>query len=1024
MNLKFLSVLTLSVTLMAHADVDSRMDWDDLSVLQQGVEPPRATFFAYPSAKAAARYDRAQTPWFQLLNGDWKFNWVAKPADKPADFYQLGFNDESWKTIPVPSNWEMQGYSQPLYSNTVYPFGKHAPHIPHHDNPVGSYRHEFEVPDDWDGRETFLTFDGVKSAFYCWVNGERVGYSQGSRTPAEFNVTSFLKPGKNLVAVEVYRWCDGSYLEDQDFWRLSGIFRDVYLTSRAANHIRDFKVTTNLDAQYNDAIFEVAVDLVGKGSVKVELFDAAGHLVGQAGLSDEHRAIPVKAARKWSAEDPYLYTALLTLTDSSGKTVEVIPQRVGFRQSEIKGNVYYLNGVPIKFKGVNRHEHNPELGQVVTREGMMRDLRMFKEYNINAVRTCHYPNSPVWYDLCDQYGIYVMDEANIESHGYSNRPANLIANEPAWAESHLNRISRMVARDKNHASVVIWSLGNEGGSGPNFVAGMDWIHTIDPTRPVHYEGGNHKIGDFSSRMYGTSSWMGHKSKPSILCEYSHAMGNSNGNLKEYWHDNIYVHTNHAGGFIWDWMDQGVPEPTPDEFEQKIGTGPVKETFFAYGGWHKQKYDSPSNFCMNGLIAADWTPHPGLRAIKWVYRNVHVSAADFEKGTVQIANWFDYSNLEDVATGRWEILENGNLFAQGDILDLNIPARSSRPVSLNLPKVGKPSCEYLLTLRFYSKVTQPLLAAGHEMAWDQFVIPTGYVPLKSASAGKVAIEDTAVIGDGFTVRFNKQNGALDSFVVKGRELISGSRPDLWRPYTDNDKGSMEQGNQLGGPRMENPWRTAVAGKKVTAFAIEKVSASTVTARVEMAFPSTGATAMFEYQIHATGVIDVKVVYDYSALEENMRNAHRTGMQWTLCGDLENMAWYGRGPSATYIDRNYEPIGKYAGTVDEQWVDYSRPQENGGKTEVRRVSLTDAGGAGLFFETTAQPVSIGARHYSDATMESSNYAFEMERSDSIFFNIDAHQLGVGGDNSWGRPTMEKYQAKAPRYAYGFRIRAIIK
>jgi len=638
--LVFISTISISL---------GQNDWSNVAVIQQGVEKPHATFFTYPSIDKAKTYDRNQTPWFQLLNGDWKFNWVSKPANRPKDFYKKEFNDSNWKTIPVPSNWQRQGYGKPLYTNVNYPFPKNAPNIPAEDNPVGSYRRYFEISKNWKNRQ-------VKSAYYVWVNGKKVGYSQGSRTPVEYDITKYIKPGKNLVAVEVYRWCDGSYLEDQDFWRLSGIFRDVYITSRASNYIHDFHIQTDLDDSFTHASLKMDAEVVNlNGTVEFDLLDAKGKNIFH-NTSKGNFETQIKRPKKWSAESPYLYLGLLTLKNSSGEIVEVIPQRIGFRTSKIKGNVYFLNGKPIKFKGVNRHEHHPVTGQVLERKDMIRDIELFKKFNINAVRTSHYPNTPEWYDLCDEYGIYIIDEANIESHAYTNKPGNKLANLPEWYQSHLNRIQRMVARDKNHASVVLWSMGNEAGSGENFLKALDWIHKNEPSRPVHYEGGSHKVGDFSSRMYGKEDWMGAISKPSILCEYSHAMGNSNGNLKEYWHNNIYTHPNHAGGFIWDWMDQGLIEKVPEQFNHNIGKGPVKETFFAYGGWHKQKYHNDNNFCMNGLIAADWTPHPGLDALKWVYRNIHVTNFDYEKGLVDIRNWFDFSNIEDIATGTWDIIE--------------------------------------------------------------------------------------------------------------------------------------------------------------------------------------------------------------------------------------------------------------------------------------------------------------------------------------------------------------------------------
>jgi beta-galactosidase len=1007
-------------------------DWENPKVLQVGTAEPHATFFAYPSAESARRNLREQSPWFTLLNGDWKFNWNAKPADRPRSFYQQGFDDAGWDTIVVPANWEMEGYGKPLYSNRTYPFPKDAPNIPDDDNPVGSYRRWFEVPDDWKGRETFLNFDGVKSAFYVWVNGEKVGYSQGSRTPAEFNITQWVKPEKNLVALEVYRWCDGSYLEDQDFWRLSGIFRDVYLTSRPVTHVRDIAVVTDLDDAYQDATLKVDVEFAGNRaghSVEVLLLDKDGEKVvqGEIAGAESSLTLPVANPRKWNAEAPYLYTLQLSLKDAAGNTTEVIPQRIGFREVEMKDGIYRLNGVPIKFKGVNRHEHNPETGQVVTRETMIRDIKLFKEFNINAVRTSHYPNATMWYDLCDEYGIYVVDEANLESHDYENDASNQLARQPVWAASILNRVQRMVARDKNHASIVVWSLGNEAGSGPNFVKAYDWLHDADPTRPVQYEGGDKSIGDFHSRMYAWQDWLSEDGRPSILCEYTHAMGNSNGNLQEYWRDNIYKNDSHSGAFVWDWMDQGVTEPVPEQYAKSIGIGPVKKNFFAYGGFHEQKYHHDDNFCMNGLIGADWQPHPGLHAIKHVYRNVHVTPSDLAIGKVRIRNWFDFTNLKDYTVAKWEVLKNGSPVATGKVDDLDIPARSEKEISLKLPKLDDQDAEYLLSVRFFTKEDRPLLPAGHEVSHEQFQLAGKFQPKANSSdeAVQVASSDDKVVisGSEFKVVFDRSHGSLVSYELNGRQLVSGSAPDLWRPYTDNDNGAM-RGRKLGGELESNPWRKAGGARRVAAFKVDHTSKTSAKVSVDYAFPGLEARARFDYVVSGNGVVDVKVDYDYSAMPRKKREAHRSGMKWSLNGQLDQMKWYGRGPSATYCDRNYDPIGIYSGTVDEQWVDYSRPQENGYKVGVRWATMTDSTGAGLRFETLGNPVGVGARHYSDATMESAKYAFEMERSESVFFNIDAHQMGVGGNNSWGAEPLDNghYRAKADHYRYCFRISPI--
>ena len=1002
-------------------------DWENQEVLHIGTETPHAYFTAYPTEKLAKTFDRSKSPWFVSLNGDWQFNFVEKPADRPVDFYKVEYDVSNWKTISVPSNWEMKGYSLPLYTNVTYPFPKNPPFIPHDDNPVGSYRRTFDVPKDWEGQEIFVTFDGVNSAYYVWVNGQKIGYSQDSRSSEDYNITQFIKPGKNTIAVEVYRWCDGSYLEDQDFWRMSGIFRDVYVSTRKKEHIRNLHIDTKLDAGYHDANLEINLEpknVPATHSIDLVLYDAEGKAVANQTVSTQSPkfSMALKNPRKWNAEDPYLYTALLTLKDKNGNTIESIPQKVGFRKIEIKGNVFLVNGVAVKMKGVNRHEFNNENGQVVSRENMLKDIQLMKAFNINAVRNAHYPDVSEWYDLCDEHGIYLMDEANLETHGFGNRGVNQLSNDPAWEKPYLDRITHMVHSNRNHPSVMMWSLGNECSDGPHFIKAYQWIHENDPSRPVHYQG-DQKASDMISRFYPTVDWLPENDKPLMTCEYNHAMGNSNGNLKEYW-DVIYANDRFFGGYIWDWMDQGIKTPTPKTATSKIGTGPVQDHFFAYGGWHKQKYANDANYCQNGVIAADGTPHPGIYAVKHAYRNIHVKALDLNSGIVSIRNWFDFSNVKDMATAKWEIHENGILIASGNVNDLDIPARTEKEVQLNVPVLKKSTKERFLTLRFFNKNKTDVLDEGHEIAWDQFLISGRYTSAESKSSAKVAVKEiqdkVTVSVKGFSVEFDKKSGALTSYKMGSNEMISGNRFDFWRPITDNDKGAMGK-KALGGPANTNAWRNPNETQKVTLFSTEKKDGNAIVT-IEFSFPATAAKTTTTYTISGNGVVDVKVFYDYSAIKIEDRNAHRTGMKWELNGHLDQMKWYGRGPQETQEDRNYEPIGLYQGTVDEQWVNYARPQENGYKTEVRWLTMTDKNGKGLRFETIKNPLGIGARYYSDETIEKSKYAFEMNRSENIFLNIDAHQMGVGGQNSWGGVPLEKYQAKADSYSSEFKISPI--
>jgi beta-galactosidase len=1025
---KFIGVIALSLTIgkvLAQADsTSSLLEWENQKILQIGNEEPHVQYHAYPTEQLAKSFDKTKSSWYQLLNGDWKFNFVGKPGDRPVDFYKNDYDVSKWKTIAAPSNWEMKGYSLPLYTNVKYPFPKNPPFIAHDDNPVGSYRRTFKVSPQWDGRETFLTFDGVNSAYYVWINGIKVGYSQGSRTSVEFNITKMIKPGENQIAVEVYRWCDGSYLEDQDFWRLSGIFRDVYLSSRSQTHIRNYKINTKLDTAYHNATLNLDFDVTNvtdENSIDFNLFDAQGKLILNKSISAKNPLVsfPIDNPHKWNAEDPYLYTAIFNLKDKKGNVIESIPQKVGFRQVEIKGNLFLVNGVAVKMKGVNRHEFDAVNGQVVSKEGMIRDIQLMKQFNINAVRNSHYPDVPEWYDLCDQYGIYLMDEANLETHGFGNKGFNQLSHDPAWERPYLDRIERMVHENRNHPSIIMWSLGNECSDGPHFVKAQKWIHEVDPSRPVHYQG-DQSASDVISRFYPEVDWLPENDKPLMTCEYNHAMGNSNGQLLEYW-DAIYANDRYFGGYIWDWMDQGLKTPTPLSAKAKFGTGPVKDYFFAYGGWHKQKYSNDANYCQNGLIGADGKPHPGIYAVKYAYRNIHTKAVNLSAGVIEIKNWFDFSNIQKMATGKWEITENGKIIATGAIDELDIPARKSKQIKLKLPTLPKTSNERFLIVRFLAKNTSDLVEVGHEIAWDQFLISGAYTPQAIVNSQNINVKKstnkTEIKGNDFSVAFDKISGALTSYKVAGQEMISSNRLDFWRPITDNDKGGMGKGG-MGGPLKTNVWRNPNDSLKVTSFLVSD-NKKNVVVNVETFLPTTGATVKNTYTVYGNGVIDVNSVYDYSKIDYKERNAHRTGIKWELNSDLTIMNWYGRGAQETYADRNYETIGIYKSTVDNEWTDYARPQENGYKSEVRWITMTDKNGKGLRFETFGKSFGAGARFYSDDTIEKSAYSWNMDRSSKIFFNTDANQIGVGGRNSWSAEPLIQYQAKDELYKLNFRI-----
>jgi beta-galactosidase len=1041
--MRIASLLLLSVCGVGFAA--DKPEWDNPAIVHVGTEKPHATMMAFPSSELAKTGDRSKSPWFQLLNGTWKFHGSLRPAERPADFYRTDFNDAAWETIPVPSSWQMHGFDIPIYTNIIYPWPQDRskpPQVPYDYNPVGSFRVRFTVPPEWKGRQVYLHFDGVDSAFYAWVNGKKLGYSEDSRTPAEFDLTPHLKPGSNLLAVEVYRFGDGALLEDQDMWRMSGIFRDVYLWSSAGQHVRDFEVQTDLDAAYKDATLKVRAKLANASdkAVKVTLGAALEGVAAPAsrtielpakGETDAELEIAVANPRKWSAEQPNLYKLLLTLKSAAGATLEVIPQNVGFRKVEIRGGRYMINGKSVLIKGVNRHEHSEETAKVVSVESMIKDIKLMKQFNINAVRTSHYPNSPAWYDLCDRYGIYVMDEANIEIHHYGNDPRNRLTNDPEWKTAFLDRVERMVERDKNHPSVVFWSMGNESGDGPNAAAAYQWTKQRDPSRPFHYEGTTSHGGssaDINSFMYPSPERVKQLAAqrpdmPLILCEYAHAMGNSSGGLKEYW-DIFYSGTNAQGAFVWDWVDQGIRLPVPAEYRANTS----KTTFLAYGGWWEDKNGvrNDNDFNNNGLVAADRAPHPGLYAIKYVYRNLHTTIVS--PGRIKVKNWFDFLNPKDLVEGTWEVKADGKTVAGGALGALDIAPGDEKEFNIPLPET-KGDSEYFLNVTFKLKQATLWGAIGHEIAWDQFPLKDGsksivlsHIPLDIRQDA----DEATFTGPKFSVRIDKRDGVLRGYKYKGVTLLErGPRPDFWRAPTCNDRGARKDG----GPAMQSDrarntelWRDAGPGWEVTSVQVERQGEDAARVLVTASLPSAGASYTMSYTIHGAGHIEVESSYKPSS--EKLAMMPRFGNELVVGPGFENISWYGRGPRETMIDRNFERIGVYASTVDKEWVDYMRPQENGNKTDVRWVKLTNATGSGLMALGDV-PLNVTARHFTKDDIEHAAYTFQMRRHPEIYLNLDLKQMGAGGIDSWSQQAwpMAPYRIPADQpYTYSYRLEPI--
>ncbi|MCX6538097.1 MAG: oligogalacturonate lyase family protein [Acidobacteria bacterium] len=1037
----------------------TREEWDDPAVLHLHTEPPHASMMVYPTPDLARTGRRDASPWFHSLNGAWKFQYSASPAARPAGFERPAFDDTAWSDIRVPGNWELQGFGMPIYSNSRYPFAYDSknPRAQRNDNPVGSYRTVFELPEGWTGRRILLHFAGVDSAFYVWLNGQRIGYSEDSRTPAELDVTPHAHAGSNLLAVEVYRWSDGSYLEDQDMFRLSGIFRDVYLWSTPTQHIRDFEFRTDFDQARRDATCRATIMVLNSGgspgaaSASMQLLDADGRQVGQmvsqairVAARAEQRvslALPVRGPRRWSSETPYLYTALLTLHDAAGRVLEVIPSRVGFRTVEIRDGRLLVNGQAILVKGVNRHEHSPDTGHAVERAWMVRDIEMMKQHNINAVRTSHYPNDPEWYALCDEYGLYVMDEANIESHAYGLGPDNRLANDLAWQPAHLDRIRRMVERDKNHPSVIWWSLGNEAGDGPNLAAGYQFVKQRDPSRPVHYQGSTRHGGsnsDINSFFYVTPADVVERARqrptmPLIISEYSHAMGNSSGGLKEYW-DVFYSGTNAQGAFVWDWVDQGIRLPIPST---RRTDGDARSSFFAYGGYWEDRagIHNDNNFCQNGLVAADRQPHPGLRAIKYVYRYLHAAPVDLATGTISIKSWYDEINPKDLVEGRWDVLANGHVVASGPMPTLDLAPRQQKTVTLGLPVLrAEPGVEYFLNVSFTLKRETRWAQRGYEIAWEQWPLPLPAAPPRPPSTSDVPAPSTPlwmvdsapfvrISGRDFALVFDRLNGVMTSYAYRGVKLLErGPLPDFWRAPTDNDNGAWKA---QGIAARTDPsldilaWRSAGSGWKVADVQVKRVDDTAATIVVQGTLPRVGASYTMTYDIRGTGEMIVDA--DYRPGPGPVAMMPRFGMELVASPGLENLTWYGRGPGETYSDRAFERVGVYSSTVSREWVEYARPQENGNKVDVCWVELTNRQGFGLRAEGLPL-LSVGARHVKTSDIEQAAYSIDLPRRSETYLNLDMAQMGVGGIDSWTKLAnpMEAYRIPGDQpHAYRVRL-----
>jgi len=1025
--------------LWSHRPPAAPPDWENPAVWAIGTEAPHATLFPYESRALAIGGDRTASSYFALLNGRWKFHWAPKPDERPLGFERTDYDDGAWPEIPVPSNWELEGYGVPIYIDAGYPFKKDPPRIAHDDNPVGSYRYHFTIPNPWMGRRIVLHFGAVSSAFYAWVNGERIGYSQDSKTPAEFDITDRVRPGDNLLAVEVYRWSDGSYLEDQDMWRLSGIQRDVYVYATPASHVRDFFTLADLDSDYRDGLLSVEARVRQSGTtdarglhLSVELLDDRGRVVAAGPALERSIDVPagtevltrfdarIDRPRRWTAETPALYTLLVTLASAGGEVLEVEAARIGFRRVEVRDGRLHVNGTPVVIKGVNRHEHDPVTGHVVTEASMRRDIELMKQFNINAVRTSHYPDDPRWYDLADEYGLYLVDEADIESHGMGYRPDTTLGNDPVWLGQHLDRTRRMVERDKNHPSVIIWSLGNEAGNGVNFYATYGWIKSRDRSRPVQYE---RAVRDWNTDLYVPMyptperlvEYAEHNDdRPLVMCEYAHAMGNSVGNFTDYWQV-IRKYSVLQGGFIWDWVDQGM-----------LKTNARGEQIFAYGGdFGPAGTPSDGNFCINGLVSPDRSPHPSIWEVKKVYQPVDLETEDLTKGRLAITNRYDFRGLDGLEAA-WTVLEDGAPLRSGIAPVPAVEPGATTVMAIPMGDVTPvPGAEYYLDVSIRRTGDEPLVPRGHEVAWAQFELPwTSGRPPDRPAVGPVEVEESAeavrVSGTSFSVRVDRATGTLASFVFKGTELMrTGPRPDFWRAPTDNDFGGDWQ-------EKLRIWRDAGEHFRVSGTTVTRGAPSRVRIDVVGEIPPGPSRYQLSYTVDGDGVVAVDArLVPVPGLA--LPRLPRFGLQMTLPQAFERLRWYGRGPGESYWDRKAGMrIGRFDSTVTEQAYPYIRPQETGNKTDVRWMALTDQTGTGLLVVGLPQ-LSVTALHYTTADLDPGEkkaqvHAGEIPARPFVRLNVDERQMGVGGVNSWGYTALPEYSIAYAEHWYRFLLRGL--
>ena len=1010
-------------------------DWENLEVSSINTEKAHASYIPYSSLVEAEA--RGASTMVKNLNGDWKFKYLKNPSLIPNKFYEDKFSLSGWNDIKVPGNWQLQGnYDPPVFTNIKYPFEPNPPFVPKDYNPIGLYKKNFTIPENWNDKEIFIRFEGVQSAMYLWINNKQVGYYEDGMLPAEFNITKYLRKGDNHIAVQVFNWSDGSYVEDQDYWRLSGIYRDVWLFATPKVHIRDFAVYSQLDDDYKDAKLKMQISLANLNSKKndglklrVGLKDSKGNTI----FSHESETLSINKQDeiifdfekeiinplKWTSETPNLYTYGIELIDNKGAVIQAISQKTGFRKVELKNGHLLVNGQPIKIKGVNRHEFDMYTGRYVTRESMIQDILLMKQNNINSVRTAHYPNHTDWYQLCDEYGLYVMDEANVESHGLWTE-GYYVGELPEWKKVIVERSVNMVQRDKNHTSIIFWSMGNESGWGANFDEAYKAIYAVDPEkRPVHYEAQNPAYAkvlsryDMISTMYPSLEYLiklihEDTTRPMIVCEYAHAMGNGLGNFRKYW-NLFYKHSRMQGAFIWDWVDQGLRSKDKNGNEY----------------WNVVNYIDGAN-TNDGLINPDRIAQPELNEAKKVFQNYNVDNIDINEGLVSISNSNYFVCSENVIL-HWSLLENGKIIDKGEIRDLSILPQSQEFLNIGLNKgLLKKGNEYHINFSFRTKNETPGIEKNHEIASEQIALD--YIPDAKKYSILDSFEDLKLInsnsitisGSDFSVRFDKKTGAINSFIYKQNEILESSiTPNFWRVPTDNDEGG-------GNNSFAAQWRQAgLDSYTTTPLTIDAKQSSpkevVVNVRNNLTFKTGSIIHTATYKISADGEIKCDNLFEVG---EKLPPLARVGVYMALSKSFSDIEWFGKGPFENYDDRKEAAfVGLYSGKIKDQYFPYVMPQENGNKTDVRTLKVKSGKGY-ILNVSSSQHFNFNIQDYSDKALNESKLSHNLKRGESVWLHIDHIQMGLGGDDSWSPRVHKEFLLDNNVYEYSYILKVTDK